>query len=362
MRYYKFSAAERKLTLAEAERPEPGPGQIRVKVAAASLNYRDPYMISRFREVGIDNRIPLSDASGTVDAVGDGAMRFQPGDRVATIFFPDWISGRFRSNYAPFALGGERADGVLSEYLIVPERALVASPPFLSDVQVASLPCAAVTAWHALFVRAPLEPGDRVLIQGTGGVALFALQFAYAAGVRCIVLSSSDDKLERARKLGASDLINYRNTPDWHLAVHEITQGEGATHILELGGKDTYERSMQCIAANGTIAQIGVLTGFDVRPNLLPLTRLNANVAGIQVGSREHFEEMNRFIEEHRIAPVVDREFTFVDALQAFEHMAEQRHFGKLVINVAGARPPATLRKCNPHVSQRGDDVEYASG
>jgi NADPH:quinone reductase-like Zn-dependent oxidoreductase len=146
------------------------------------------------------------------------------------------------------------------------------------------------------------------------------------------------------------------------LAVQEITQGEGATHILEVGGKDTYERSTQYIAANGTIAQIGVLTGFDVRPNLLPLTRLNANVAGIQVGSREHFEEMNRFIEEHRIAPVVDREFTFVDALQAFEHMAVQRHFGKLVINVAGARHPATLRKCNPHVSQRGDDVEHASG
>jgi NADPH:quinone reductase-like Zn-dependent oxidoreductase len=227
-------------------------------------------------------------------------------------------------------------DGVLSEYVIVPERALVASPTFLSDVEIAALPCAAVTAWHALFVRAPLEPDDRILIQGTGGVALFALQFAHAAGVRCIVLSSSDDKLERARKLGASDLINYHDTPAWHLAVQEITQGEGATHILELGGKDTYERSMQCIAPNGTIAQIGVLTGFDVRPNLLPLTRLNANIVGIQVGSREYFEDMNRFIEVHRITPVVDREFAFDEALQAFAHMAEQRHFGKLVINVAG--------------------------
>jgi len=336
MRYYKFSAAERKLVVAESELPEPGPGQIRVRVAAASLNYRDVYMISRFGDVGIDNRIPLSDASGTVEAVGDGARRFQPGDRVATIFFPDWISGRFRPSYAPSALGGELADGVLSEYVIVPERALVASPPFLSDLEIAALPCAAVTAWHALFVRAPLKCDDRVLIQGTGGVALFALQFAHAVGVRCIVLSSSDEKLERARKLGASDLINYQNAPDWHLAVQEITQGEGATHILEVGGKDTYERSMQCIAPNGTIAQIGVLTGFDVRPNLLPLTRLNANVVGIQVGSREYFEDMNRFIEERRITPVVDREFTFDEALQAFAHMAEQRHFGKLVIKVAG--------------------------
>jgi NADPH:quinone reductase-like Zn-dependent oxidoreductase len=335
MRYYKFSAAERKLVVAEAELPEPGPGQIRVRVAAASLNYRDVYMLSRFGDVGIDNRIPLSDASGTVDAVGDGAMRFQLGDRVATIFFPDWISGRFRSSYVHSALGGERADGVLSEYLIVPERALVASPSSLSDAEIAALPCAAVTAWHALFVRAPLEPDDRVLIQGTGGVALFALQFAHAVGVRCIVMSSSDDKLERAHQLGASNLINYRNTPDWHLAVQEITQGEGATHILEVGGKDTYERSMQCIAPNGTIAQIGVLTGFDVRPNLLPLTRLNANVVGIQVGSRDYFEGMNRFIEEHRITPVVDREFAFDEARQAFAHMAEQRHFGKLVINVA---------------------------
>jgi len=304
MRYYKFSATERKLVMAEDELREPGPGQIRVRVAAASLNYRDVYMMSRFRDVGIDNRIPLSDASGTVDAVGEGATRFRLGDRVATIFFPDWISGRFRPSYAPSAFGGEGADGVLSEYVIVPERALVASPASLSDVGVAALPCAGVSAWHALFVRAPLEPDDRVLIQGTGGVALFALQFAHAAGVRCIVLSSSDDKLERARKLGASDLINYRDTPDWHLAVQEITHGEGATHILEVGGQDTYERSLQCLAPNGTIAQIGVLTGFDLRPNLLPLSRLNANIVGIQTGSRQYFEDMNRFIDEHRITPL----------------------------------------------------------
>src|SRR5258708_27541699 len=165
MRYYRFSGAERRLVMAEAELREPGPGQVRVGVAAASLNYRDVFMISRFGDVGIDNRIPLSDASGTVDAVGSGAMRFQVGDRVATIFFPDWISGRFRSSYASSAFGGEGADGVLSEYVIVPERALVASPAFLSDVEVSTLPCAAVTAWHALFVRAPLKPGDRVLIQ-----------------------------------------------------------------------------------------------------------------------------------------------------------------------------------------------------
>ncbi len=335
MRYYKSSATERKLVMAEAELPEPGPGQVRVRVAAASLNYRDVYMISRFRDVGLDNRIPLSDASGTVDAVGDGVTRFELGDRVATIFFPDWISGGFRPSYAASAFGGEGADGVLSEYVIVPERALVAAPTFLSDVQIATLPCAAVTAWHALFVRAPLAPGDRVLIQGTGGVALFALQFAHAAGVRCIVLSSSDDKLERARRLGASDLINYHRTPDWHLAVQEMTRGEGATHILEVGGQHTYERSLQCLAANGTILQIGVLTGFDLRPNLLPLSRLNANIAGIQAGSREHFEDMNRFIEQHRIVPVVDREFAFDEARQAFAQMAEQRHFGKLAINVA---------------------------
>jgi NADPH:quinone reductase-like Zn-dependent oxidoreductase len=336
MRYYKFSAADRNLVVAEAELPEPGPGQVRVRVAAASLNYRDVYMISRFGDLGIDNRIPLSDASGVIDAVGEGAARFRIGDRVATIFFPDWISGGFRPSYARSTLGCETADGVLSEYLIVPERALVASPTSLSDVEVATLPCAAVTAWHTLFVRAPLDADDRILIQGTGGVALFALQFAHAAGVRCIVLSSSDDKLERARKLGASDLINYRDMPDWHLVVQEITQGEGATHILEVGGQDTYERSLQCVAPNGTIAQIGVLTGFDLRPNLLPLSRLNANIVGIQTGSRQYFEDMNRFIEQHRITPMVHREFTFDEALQAFAYMSEQRHFGKLVINVAG--------------------------
>ena len=155
MRYYKYSTAERKLAMAEADVPEPGPGQVRVRIAAASLNYRDPYMISRFADVGLDNRIPMSDASGAIDAVGEEVARFQLGDRVATIFFPDWISGRFRSSYAPSAFGGEGADGVLSEYVVVPERALVASPASLSDVEVSTLPCAAVTAWHARSSCAP---------------------------------------------------------------------------------------------------------------------------------------------------------------------------------------------------------------
>jgi NADPH:quinone reductase-like Zn-dependent oxidoreductase len=211
-------------------------------------------------------------------------------------------------------------------------------------VEVAALPCAGVTAWHALFARSPLEPDDRVLIQRTGGVALFALQFAHAAGVRCIVLSSSDDKLERAHKLGASDLINYRDTPDWHLAVQEITKGEGATHILEVGGQDTYERSLQSLArptAPSRRSACSRASTFDRTFCRFPvLTRISW---ASKPGSRQHFEDMNRFIEEQRLTPVVDREFTFDEALQAFAHMAEQRHFGRLVINVAGARPLATL-------------------
>lgn len=320
------------LTFAEAPRPEPGPGEVRVRIEAASLNYRDLIVLDGAPRSRLDGRVPLSDGTGHVEAVGAGVTRWREGDRVVTSFFRDWISGPFHSRYMASALGGSTTDGVLAECVVLPEVALVAPPAHLSPTEAAALPCAAVTAWQALFVRSRLGTGDTLLVQGTGGVGLFGLQFAKAAGARAIVLSSSDDKLARAEAMGADILINYRSTPDWDHAVLEQTGGEGATHILELGGPDTYQRSINAVAAGGKIAQIGVLTGFSPKPDLGRLQSMNADILGITVGSREHFEAMNAFIAEHRIRPVIDRTFDFHDASAAYDHLRSGRHFGKIVI------------------------------
>jgi NADPH:quinone reductase-like Zn-dependent oxidoreductase len=251
---------------------------------------------------------------------------------VATCFFRDWISGPFHSHYV--ALGGNAVDGVLAEFVVLPEDALVAPPGHLSSVEAATLPCAAVTAWQALFVRSTLGPEDTLLVQGTGGVALFGLQFAKAVGARVIVLSSSDDKLARARTMGADILINYRSTPDWDRSVLEQTDGKGATRILELGGPDTYQRSINAIAAGGKIAQIGVLTGFSPKPDLGRLQSVNADILGITVGSREHFEAMSTFIARHQLKPVIDRTFVFDDAPAAYDYLRSARHFGKVALTL----------------------------
>jgi len=322
------------LVLTEALHPEPGPGEVRVRIEAASLNYRDLIVLDGAARNRLDGRIPLSDGAGHIDAVGPGVTRWREGDRVATSFFRDWISGPFHSRYMTSALGGSTTDGVLAELVILPQEALVAPPAHLSLVEAATLPCAAVTAWQALFVRSNLGTGDTLLVQGTGGVALFGLQFAKAVGARVIVLSSSDDKLIRAQGMGADILINYRGTPDWDRAVLERTGGEGVTHILELGGPDTYQRTINVVATGGKIAQIGVLTGFGPKPDLGRLQSMNADILGITVGSREHFEAMNGFIEEHRIKPVIDRMFELHDAPTAYDYLRSGRHYGKVVIGL----------------------------
>jgi NADPH:quinone reductase-like Zn-dependent oxidoreductase len=336
MRAYhiKKTVSGTELLQVELKQPEPGPGQVRIRIEAVSLNYRDLIILNAAAQGPLDGRIPISDGAGTVDAIGAGVSRLQRGDRVAAQFFRDWVSGPFHSRYMTSALGGDDTDGMLVEFVVLPETALVTIPDHLSVTEAATLPCAAVTAWQALAVRGGLVTGDTLLVQGTGGVALFGLQFAKAMGARIIIISSSDAKLAKARLLGADVLINYLTTPDWDVEVNRATRDEGVTHVLELGGPETYERSLNAVAAGGKIAQIGVLTGFGPKPNLRPLQFKNADILGITVGSGAHFTDMNDFIARHRIAPVINRVFAFEEAAAAYEYLRSGQHFGKVVIRM----------------------------
>lgn len=309
----------------------PGEGQVLIGMAAASLNYRD-LLTLHDTTANREGVIPLSDGAGTVLAVGAGVRHWQVGDRVSPGFFPAWRDGRFTPAALAQALGGGQTDGVLSQQVVADEGAVVAVPGHLSLAEAATLPCAGVTAWHALFERGALQAGDTVLVQGTGGVALFGLQLAVAHGARVIVTSSSDEKLARARTLGAWQTVNYRQQPDWAQAVLAHTDGRGVDHILELGGPDTYPQSITAIAFGGRIAQIGVLSGFVPQPNLLPLQFKNASIHGICVGSIAMYERLNAFVARHGIHPVIDQRFGFDDAPAAIAQLRSAEHVGKLVI------------------------------
>ncbi len=225
-------------------------------------------------------------------------------------------------------------NGTLAEYIVLPATALVCVPEHLSSIEAATLPCAGVTAWHGLVTRGAMGEGDTVLIQGTGGVALFGLQFAAARGARAIVISSSNEKLARAEALGASILINYRETPDWDVALMKATDGQGASHILELGGPGTYDRSLRSVASGGKIVQIGVLTGFGPKPDLARLQWENADIIGVTVGSVEHFAAMNHFLAQNAMSPVVDRIYGFDEVPEAFARLRAGLHFGKIVVKL----------------------------
>ncbi|EKT62010.1 zinc-dependent alcohol dehydrogenase family protein [Providencia burhodogranariea] len=337
MKAYKIKniAGNISLKLEENLIPEPGENEVRIRVAATSLNYRDLIMLDQAIDGSLDDRVPLSDGAGIVDAIGTGVTEWAMGDRVIISYFRDWVSGRFRSAYLNSALGGPDTDGVLAEYIIMPSSALVSVPEHLSLEQAATLPCAAVTAWHGLFVRGGLQANDTLLVQGTGGVALFALQFAVAVGARVIVLSSSDKKLEHAKALGASDLINYQKTPEWQNAVRNATSGEGVTHVLELGGPDTYERSLQSLAPTGHLIQVGVLTGFAPKPDLSIIQPLNADIHGIIVGSTAHLHDLSEFMLSHNLFPIIDSSFAFENANSAIAHLRSGSHFGKVVLRVS---------------------------
>jgi NADPH:quinone reductase-like Zn-dependent oxidoreductase len=313
---------------------QPGPGQVLIRVGATSINYRDHLVLHGVRDsrAGL---IPLSDAAGTVLAVGAGVTQWREGDRVSPGFFAAWADGPFRPHHLASALGGGTTDGVLSQYIMADQTALVAVPAHLSLEEAATLPCAGVTAWHALFERGDLQAGQTVLVQGTGGVAMLALQLATAHGARVIVTSSSDQKLARARQLGAWATINYRAQPEWDRVALELTEGAGVDHILELGGTDTYARSLNAIGYGGRIAQIGVLTGFDAAPQITPMQFKNASINGICVGSVAHYARLNQFLTKHQLHPLIDQQFEFEHADAAYAALAAGNHMGKLVIRVS---------------------------
>ncbi|WP_334164500.1 zinc-dependent alcohol dehydrogenase family protein [Phenylobacterium sp.] len=323
------------IKVVELPDPTPGRGEVLVRMKAVSLNYRDLLMVNGMYGRGsastTDVITPFSDGCGVVEAVGEGVTRFKPGDRVATMFFQGWTSGPPTLEKAMTALGFP-IPGAGAELQTFSQEGLSKVPEFLTDQEVATLPCAALTAWRALFEDAKLQPGDTVVLQGTGGVSVVGLQFAHAAGYRTLITSSSDDKLERARGLGADHLVNYRQTPDWSKPVREATGGRGADFIMEVGGGGTIEQSMRAVRIAGHIAIIGVVAGAGEGFNPAALIGNAAKLQGVFVGSRDMFEAMCRAIELHRIRPVVDKVYPWTEARAAFAAMAGGEHFGKIVL------------------------------
>jgi NADPH:quinone reductase-like Zn-dependent oxidoreductase len=323
------------LALAERPEPRPGPGQVLVKMRALSLNYRDLLVVKGFYNPKLRRpMIPVSDGVGEVVATGDGVTSVKPGERVAGAFMQQWVAGGVTEAAARSALGGA-IDGLLAEYAVLHENGVVRPPAHLTDEEASTLPCAAVTAWHGLVLAGRLRAGETVLVQGTGGVSLFALQFARLSGGRVIATSSSDQKLERARQLGASDGINYRTTPDWEERVRELTGGLGVDHVVEVGGAGTLAKSLRAVRMGGHISLIGILAGGSGQVNPMPILMKNVRVQGIFVGSREMFEAMNRAIALHQLRPVVDRIFPFAEVREALLYVESGSHFGKVCIRVS---------------------------
>jgi len=306
-----------------------------VRVHAVSLNYRDLMVASGNYLVTVDDPIiPCSDGAGEVLAVGPGVNRLQVGDRVAGSFFPHWIDGAPTPDKVRHGLGGD-IDGMLAEEVILHEDALAKIPASLSFIEAATMPCAAVTAWNAIFVSSNnVKPGDTVLLLGTGGVSVLGLQLARAAGLRTIVTSSSDDKLARARELGAHHTINYGTIPEWHEEVLHLTGNLGASVVLEVGGKGTVNRSVSAAAMGGTVAIIGGVSGFGGEVNPATLLSSAKRMVGIYVGSRTMLEDVMRFVDVASVKPTIDRVFPFGQAQEAYRYMASGAHFGKVVIDV----------------------------
>jgi NADPH:quinone reductase-like Zn-dependent oxidoreductase len=322
------------LTLTDRPDPRPGHGEVLVRVRAASLNYRD--LLTVRGEYNPKQKLPLipcSDGAGEVVEVGEGVTRVQTGDRVCANFAQRWIAGEPDREKLRSTLGGP-LDGMLAELVALPQEGVVCVPEHLSDKEASTLPCAALTAWSALVTDGGLVAGDTVLLQGTGGVSIFALQFAKILGLRAILTSSSDEKLARARELGADETINYRQTPEWGARVKELTGGAGADLVVEVGGAGTLGQSLRAVRMGGTIALMGVLAGNALELPLPLIFMQRVRVQGILVGSREGFEAMNRAITLHRLRPVVDRVFPLEETRAALDLMERGGHFGKICIRV----------------------------
>jgi NADPH:quinone reductase-like Zn-dependent oxidoreductase len=324
------------LAVVERPVPEPGPGQVLLRMKAQSLNFRDLLTVrGHYNPRQPLPLIPCSDGVGVVEAVGEGVTRAAVGERVCPIFCQEWLDGLPSRERVRSTLGGP-LDGTLAEFMVLHEDGLVHPPEHLSDAECACLPCAAVTAWTALFAEGQLGAGQTVLVQGTGGVSVFALQLAVAAGAEVIVTSSSDAKLERARVLGAAHTINYVNHPDWARVAREATAGRGVDHVVEVGGANTLEQSIKATAIGGRIAVIGVLSGVKSKLMVTPILMGYLRLQGILVGHRASFEALNAFVGEHRIRPVISDHFGFDEAREGFELMARGGHFGKISVAFDG--------------------------
>ncbi|WP_334130294.1 zinc-dependent alcohol dehydrogenase family protein [Sneathiella sp.] len=321
-----------KLTRVERNVPTPGPSEILVRMKANSINYRDYSTIQDPRARGIRGpRIPNSDGAGIVEAVGAGVSAFKPGDRVVGTFFQNWIAGPVRDVVMPSALGGP-IDGVLAEYVVLKETGALPIPKHLSFEEAATLPCAALTAWHCLFAAGKAQAGQTVLLLGTGGVSIFAQQFAKMAGIRTIITSSSDEKLARAKTLGANELVNYRRHPDWETEVSRLTDGRGVDLVIEVGGAGTLQKSAASVRIGGRISLVGILSGGLMDPTIF--MRKSITLKGVYVGPRDMFSAMNAALEHHAIRPVIDATVDFDAAKDAYRMMEKAAHFGKIVISI----------------------------
>jgi NADPH:quinone reductase-like Zn-dependent oxidoreductase len=335
MRTYRFAEfGIDNLALEAHEPPAPGPGEVVVDVKALSPNYRDLMVVK-----GIYNpklklpAVPISDGAGVISAIGEGVERVAAGDRVVSHFVSGWIDGPFKAEYGPTSLGTP-GPGMAAEQVVLPDHAVVPIPDAYDFAQAATLPIAALTAWSALVTVGNVQPGQTVLTLGTGGVSIFTIQLARAMQARTIITSSSDEKLKRAVQLGAKHTINYKTTPDWPAEVLRLTDGQGADLTVETAGAGTLEQSMRATKAGGTVAFLGALTGLQGQLNVAPLLMKRLHLAGIYVDSRAAFENMNRFIEQHNVTPVIDTTFPFEALPDALRHMEAGAHFGKIVVTM----------------------------
>ncbi len=323
------------LEMGEAPTPLPETGELLVKVGAVSLNFRDKAIVDGIYEPHMVPKplIPVSDAVGTVVSVGDGVTRFKVGDRVNSHLYSRWLDGEPGSHEPDYCFGSPLPGG-LAEYMIIHEDSAVRAPDNMSDEEAATLPIAALTAWYSLVDFGQVQPGQTVLVQGTGGVSIFALQIATALGAKVIVTSSLDENLQAVKKLGAMAGINYRSIPDWENEVLKLTDGKGVDLLLDVAGGNGINQSIAATKAAGRIAQIGFLTGQTVQLNLMPLIFRQTTIRGIAVAPRSSFDRMNVFLNEHNIRPVIDQVYPFKRAREAYEHLAKGA-FGKVVIKVA---------------------------
>lgn len=316
-------------------RPEPkaGPGQVVVRMNASSLNYRDLVVPNRGygSHTGTLPLIPVSDGAGVVAEIGPGVQRVAVGDRVCPTYFQRWVSGEPNLERLTQSLGGP-IDGTMTDYMCLSEEGVSKLPAHLSDIEAATLPCAALTAWSALVTSAHIQPGDRVLVQGCGGVALFAVAFAKMLGAHVTVISSSEERIDRVKALGADATVNYRTTPEWAKATRDITGGRGYDLVLELGGEKTLPQSLRCIRPGGTVAMIGILSGSAMATSLGLIITRQVRLQGVTVGHRDGFEAMLRAIDLHQIKPVVDRVFAFEELKEAMAYLQSGAQFGKVCL------------------------------